>query len=347
MKNVLRWFGKFLLRTLLIVITTAVLLVAGAVGLIYTINYGPSPSARSLFVSSMLETSAAGFLATWFLPTEEIDTILATNKVENFEVITNPNLVIIQEEQDETVIEKEEKPIEIVKVSGLTYSGNMMIVKDPSRIYVATCQNFNNPNRRGDKLGEMMERENALAGINGGGFYDPNGKGTGSVPLGFVFSKGEYLYGSDTEKEILIGFDNNNKLIVGEMTGKEAQELGIRDALSFGPALVVNGVAADIRGQGSGLNPRTAIGQKADGTVLMLVVNGRQANSLGATYSDLIDIMLEFGAVNAANLDGGNSSLMIYDGEQISSSARLIGNREMPACILVERRDSDEEYKGN
>lgn len=346
MKKVLRWFGKFLLRTLLIVVTTAVLLVVGALGLIYTLNFGPSPSARNLFVSSMLETSAAGFLATWFLPTSEIDTILATNKVESFDVITNPNLVVISDEEDEEE-ENKQKPVELVKVSGLTYSGNMIIVKDPSRVYVETCKNFNKASKPGDRLGVMVERENALAGINGGGFYDPNGVGTGSVPLGFVFSQGEYMYGSDTEKEILIGFDNNNKLIVGEMTGKEAKELGIRDALSFGPALVINGVAADIAGQGSGLNPRTAIGQRADGTVLLLVVNGRQANSLGATYSDLIDIMLEFGAVNAANLDGGNSSMMIFDGEQISTSARLIGDREMPACFLVERRDSDEEYEGN
>jgi len=346
MKAVLRWFGKFLLRTILLVVTTAVLLVGGALCLIYTINFGPSPSARSLFVSSMLETSAAGFLATWFLPTSEIDTILATNKVESFDAITNPNLIVIPNEEDVTE-EKEQKPVELVTVSGLTYVGNMIIVKDPSRVYVATCQNFNKSSRRGDKLSEMVERENALAGINGGGFSDPGGHGTGSVPLGFVFSKGKYMYGTDTDKEILIGFDNNHKLIVGEMTGKEAQELGIRDALSFGPALVVNGVAADVTGQGSGLNPRTAIGQRADGTVLLLVINGRQANSLGATYSDLIDIMLEFGAVNAANLDGGNSSLMIYDGEQISVSARLIGDREMPACFLVERRASDEEYEEN
>ena len=346
MKAVLRWFGIFILRTLLIVITTAVLLVGGAVGLIHTLNFGPSPSARSLFVSSVLETSAAGFLATWFLPTSEIDTILATNKVETFDVITNPNLIVISEEQD-AAEKSEQKPVELVKVSGLTYVGNMIIVKDPSRVYVATCKNFNKSTQRGDKLSEMVNRENALAGINGGGFSDPGGHGTGSVPLGFVFSKGEYKYGSDTKKEILIGFDNNNKLIVGEMTGKEAQELGIRDALSFGPALVVNGVAADVTGQGSGLNPRTAIGQRADGTVLLLVINGRQANSLGATYSDLIDIMLEYGAVNAANLDGGNSSMMVYDGEQISTSARLIGDREMPACFLVERRASDEENEND
>lgn len=341
MKSVICKIGKILFRILVVVMITVVILVGGAVGLIYTFNYGPSPSARSLFVSSVLETSAIGFLATWFLPTEEIETILATNKVEQFDVITNPNLIVIPETEKGTT-NKEEKPIEFVKVSGLTYVGNMMIVKDPSRVYVGLCEHFNDTSQKGDKLGDMIEREEAIAGINGGGFLDINGNGTGSIPLGFVFSKGKYLCGSQSDKELLIGFDANHKLIVGEMTAKEAQNLGIRDALSFGPALVINGVAADVSGQSSGLNPRTAIGQRADGAVLMLVIDGRQANSLGASYSDLIDIMLEFGAVNAANLDGGNSSLMIYEGEHISSSSRLLGDREMPACFLVERRPSDE-----
>jgi len=340
MKSISRTIGKIILRALFVIILTAVIIAGGLVGLIYTFNYGPSPSARSLFVSSVLETSAVGFLATWFLPTEEIETILATNKVEQFDVITNPNLIVIPE-ATEGSIDKEENPIEFVKVSGLTYVGNMMIIKDPSRVFVALCEHFNDGSQMGDKLGEMIEREDAIGGINGGGFLDINGNGTGSVPLGFVFSKGKYLCGSQSKKELLIGFDANHKLIVGEMTAKEAKELGIRDALSFGPALVINGVAADVSGQSSGLNPRTAIGQRADGAVLMLVIDGRQANSLGASYADLIDIMLEFGAVNAANLDGGNSSLMIYDGEHISNSSRLLGDREMPACFLIERRPSD------
>lgn len=342
MKSIFGKIGKFFLRILIVVMITVVILLGGAVGLIYTLNYGPSQSARSLFVSSVLETSAIGFLATWFLPTEEIETILATNKVEQFDVITNPNMIVIPDTAEGTV-DEEQSPIEFVKVSGLTYVGNMMIVKDPSRIFVGLCEHFNDASQMGDKLGAMIEREGAIGGINGGGFLDINGKGTGSVPLGFVFSKGKYLCGSKTKKELLIGFDVNHKLIVGEMTAKEAEELGIRDALSFGPALVINGVAADVSGHSSGVNPRTAIGQRADGAVLMLVIDGRQTNSLGASYADLIDIMLEFGAVNAANLDGGNSSLMIFDGEHISNSSRLLGDREMPACFLVERRASDEE----
>lgn len=342
MKSVSRTLGKIILRIVFVLITTIVVLAGGAVGLICTLNYGPSPSARNLFVSSVLETSAIGFLATWFLPTEEIETILATNKVEQFDVITNPNLIVIPD-NIENMEDKEEQPIEFVKVSGLTYVGNMMIIKDPTRVFVGICEHFNDESKRGDKLGDMIEREDAIGGINGGGFLDINGHGTGSVPLGFVFSKGEYLCGPETEKELLIGFDVNHKLIVGEMTAQEAQNLNIRDALSFGPALVINGVAADVSGHSSGLNPRTAIGQRADGAVLMLVIDGRQANSLGASYSDLIEVMLEFGAVNAANLDGGNSSLMIYDGAHISNSSRLMGDREMPACFLIERRTSDGE----
>lgn len=342
MKTVLRIIGKILLRLLLLVITTVVLLAGGIYGAIYTLNYGPSSSARSLFVNSVLETSALKFLATLVLPADEVATIIAENRVVVGDVVTNPDLIRIPEKQEEAEISTE-KELELVNVSGLTYKGIMMIVKDPSRVYVGTCKNINKPSLDGEKLGAIMKREDAVAGINGGGFSDEGGKGTGSIPLGFVFSKGQYFNGSDTEKELLIGFDTNDKLIVGEMTAKEARELGIRDALSFGPALIINGVPVDFTGQSSGLNPRTAIGQRADGAVLLLVIDGRQANSLGARYSDLMEVMLEFGAVNAANLDGGSSSQMIYKGERISNLSIMTGDRELPTCFLVERRPSDGE----
>ena len=125
------------------------------------------------------------------------------------------------------------------------------------------------------------------------------------------------------------------------MTANQAKDLGIRDALTFGPALIINGEPqADY---GSGLNPRTAIGQRADGAVLLLVIDGRQPGSLGACHADTTEIMLSFGAVNAANLDGGSSSLMVYQDEVISNKSGLTGDRNLPTCFLVERRDSDEE----
>ena len=119
------------------------------------------------------------------------------------------------------------------------------------------------------------------------------------------------------------------------MTGKQALEEGIRDAVSFGPTLIVNGEALSGIGTGGGLNPRTAIGQRADGTVLLLVIEGRQATSLGASYTDLIRVMLEHGAVNAANLDGGSSSVMYYEGSLVNSNASVIGLRKMPTAFLV------------
>lgn len=340
--SIWRIIGKIIFRTFLLLFTTALLLVGGIVGLVYTFNYGPSPSARSLFVTSVLETSALDFLATWFLPAEEIETILATNAVEQLDTVSNPNLIVIPE-KSEASENSEEKEIEIVEVSGLTYSGRMMIVKDPSRVFVGTCSSFGNPNGAGEKLLAISKNYDAIAGINGGGFYDPNGTGTGSIPTGFVFSEGEFLYGPTNSSDLVIGFDKDNKLIVGYMTANEAMKRGIRDALTFGPALIINGEPANISGYSSGLNPRTAIGQRADGAVLLLVIDGRQPGSLGACHADTIEIMQSFGAVNAANLDGGSSSLMVYDGEVISNKSGLTGDRHMPTCFLVERRDSDEE----
>jgi len=111
--------------------------------------------------------------------------------------------------------------------------------------------------------------------------------------------------------------------------------MGIRDALSFGPILITNGEPAKVVGDGSGLNPRTVIGQRADGAVLLLVIDGRQANSLGADFQDCIEVMLEYGAINAGNLDGGSSSTMVYQGETVSEPATLYGDRKVPTIFMV------------
>ena len=77
--------------------------------------------------------------------------------------------------------------------------------------------------------------------------------------------------------------------------------------------LIVNGeVNLEAYNNKSGFNPRTAIGQRADGAVIFVCIDGRQAGSLGGTYADIINIMQEYGAVNACNMDGGSSSVMMY-----------------------------------
>ena len=332
---------------------------------LWIVNYGPSSRAHKKFVLSVRETSAIGFLADWFTSEEELAAIIAENKVDEIDDITDGNLIHITTpapDEDETPREPEimieylpngeekvvtrasdgnvydhlvsdEDGIIICEVTGTTYRGHMMIIQDPSRVFVGVCKQIGNPDGAGQKISQIIERYGAVAGTNAGGFEDPNGQGSGTIPLGFAYSEGKRLYGSGSA--LLIGFDKNNILIVGNMTTSQADALGIRDAVSFGPALIVNGQPANMSGTAGGLNPRTAIGQRADGAVLLLVVDGRQANSLGASYADLIEIFLDFGAVNAGNLDGGSSSLMIYKGQDVSSRSNLISDRYLPTTILV------------
>jgi len=212
----------------------------------------------------------------------------------------------------------------------------MMVVKDPSRVTVGTCRDKFDGSK-GLQLKDIAKRYDAIGAINGGGFEDSGGVGNGGTPVGLVVSEGKLMHtGKDRNYNITVGFDQNNIMVLAKnMSADDAKEKGIRDAITFGPALIVNGEPASVKGESSGLNPRTAIGQRKDGAVLMLVIDGRQASSLGATYSDLIAIMLEYGAVNAINMDGGSSSLMYYHGEYLNSGVVLTGSRKMPTAFIV------------
>ena len=229
-----------------------------------------------------------------------------------------------------------EDGIDVYQVHGATFNGWMMIVHDPSRVAVGVCrENFNS--QPGMRLKEIAERYGAVAAINGGGFSDDGGVGNGGKPLGLVIADGKVLNKArvNADHAVVVGFNQDNVLIVGKLTSEQALEKGLRDALAFGPALVVNGEASEVKGSSSGLNPRTAIGQRADGAVLMLVIDGRQASSLGATYADMITVLLEYGAVNAVNLDGGSSSLMCYKGEYLNKGVILTGDRDIPTGFIV------------
>lgn len=328
MKVFLRVTGQFFLWLLV----TLALLVSGFLVMIYMVSRGPSTQIRNLFVTSVRETSAAGFLADIFLSEQEVQDIVAANVVDVGEISTDTDLFTFED----PVIDEENPDIEIVDVSGALYKGKMMIVRDPSRVKVGICNEFDK-NKAGMTLLEIIDKYDAIAGINGGRYNDDNGFGKGGQPEGIVFSEGKLVYGDLDTVYNIYGFDQNNVFICGRMTGREAVEKGFRDAVTFGPALVVNGEAVPSTGTGGGLNPRTAIGQRADGAVLLLVIEGRQTSSLGATYLDLIEIMLDFQAVNAANLDGGMSSSMAYEGEEIVNNCSIKGARDMPTAFVVER----------
>ncbi len=319
-------------KTLSFVLATVVIILGAALGIIYMLSYGPSESARDLFVLSLRETSAAGFVAEIFLSEEEILLIEEANAPDDTLDKVDTSLISIahKTESDETGnAQSDTVPLEIVDVSGSTFNGKMMIVSDPERVIVGVSQSLGS---HGQLLNDMIDAYGGVGGTNAGGFDDPNGTGNGGIPLGIVIHEGRLLYGGNTRAATMV-IDHDGIMHVGNMTGNEAMALDAEWAVSFGPVLVVNGEKCD--GLSSGLNPRTAIGQRSDGAMLLLVINGRQVGSMGATYEDVADVMLSFGAVNALNLDGGSSSTMLYEGEFQNISSSLIGQRGLPTGIIV------------
>lgn len=334
-KKILKWFGRILI-TLLV---TLVILAGGIYALMRVLVYGPSKKAGELFVMSVRETSAIGFLADWFYTEEEIRTITENNSVRDTAVITDTTLVNVgagENPAKENEVNAEMPDIEVIDIKGATYNGKLMIVKDPSRVFVGTVPVFGDGD--GLRVDVMCKNYGAAAGINGGEFVDGDVTST-AKPVGLVISEGEMVYGDLNGNYHVTGFTKDNVLVVGNMTGQQALDLGIRDCVNInsniGPFLIINGELQDVSGMGGGLNPRTAIGQRADGAVLLLAVDGRQANSLGASFSDLMYIMNEYGAVNASTMDGGTSTQMCYNGEIINHPYSPWGARECPTAFLV------------
>jgi len=297
------------------------------VGAVTIICRGPSPAAAEVFVNTVMESSAAKFIAHMYFSEEEVENILYRYAVIETDEVTNtdkPFLPPPEDEKDDLVIEE---------VRGQTYHGYMMIIRDPSRVQVAALERYDG--RPGKRLEEFYEDSGAVAIVNAGGFYDAGGQGNGGSPLGIVIHDSKLLYGSLYATSCVLGFDQNDRFVVGRMTGQQALDMGLRDAVSFGPVFIVNGKAVEVSGNGGGLNPRTVIGQREDGSVLLLVIEGRLPNSLGASYKDCIEVMLRYGAVNAGNLDGGSSSLMIHNGKHVNISSSLYGSRQLPDAIVV------------
>lgn len=226
--------------------------------------------------------------------------------------------------------------IDIQAVCGDTYIGYMMTVDDPSRIFVGTIDYFDKRNY-GLRMDAMCEKYAAIGGVNGGGFSEaePN---RGGYPYGLVIRDGvllqQHIQGSESF-DTVVGFDVNNRLIVTECAPKDVDSLKLRDALSFAPVLVAKGKAVDNKAFRNNYSTRTAIGQDKNGRVLLLVIKGRQPNSLGATMYDLSHVFLEFGAVTAGNMDGGASASMFVNGESLVSGFPSEVSRSIPTAFLI------------
>lgn len=349
-------------RTLLVIFTVVILLVIGLCMVLNLIFNGPSPAACKVLTNSLHEASATKWVPALFLGQEKADALLndVPDDLAELQGTTDPGSVKIDTDKilDPNADEWKDYPdgVRIEEVSGDTFNAYVMIIRDPSKVYMATSTDSFSKDIPGTRITDEIETQGAIAAINAGAFYD-NGTASsvvGSVPEGLVIADGEVVWNSGAApEEGFAGFNQDNVLVVAQsMTASRATELGIRDGCCFGPVLIMNGQINEKEyNANSGYNPRTAIGQRADGAVLFVCIDGRQASSLGGTYADLIDIMVEFGAVNACNLDGGSSTVMLYRDQYgrygDAGQVQMINNysllqekpRRMPTFFMVRPGD--------
>lgn len=370
--------GRIVLQFLAILFTlvfAVVLLAYCALGMLCTNRVSKEEKQQGkmseilyITVPTFLETGAFKFIPSLYLSSDAIQNIVDNNKMKDMDADVDEGLINFGNTPttgvlniDPTATEDENsgpatdnsKPIEIHEVSGATYFGTLMIVKDPSRVSLATIYPWRD---LGVTLDELVKDNGAIGGINGG-LYNSNNN-TGGMPYGVVVSNGEIQYNKPWQWPglVLVGFTENNILQIFDISKMNAQQVEnlvkekkIRDAVTFQDEandannhfvqLIINGEVREMNGMGSGLNPRTAIGQRADGAVLMLVTDGRGKNGhLGASAYDLIEVMKEYGAVNAANLDGGSSSCMYYDNQWLMTSVTFYNANSswrLPAGFIV------------
>lgn len=339
-------FSKSLKKAKMLVISILLgLYVLGCSSFLF-ILYGPYDTFRTWLITTAMATMNHQYYCKWFYSDEQINAVLNENYVAEGTESTDPSLITFDKTEgyaniyERQILEHEEDALyKIIRFKVNDCDAYLAAVYDASKISVGVSKYLG---VGGQYVYDMAKQQNAILAINGGGFYDPNYSSTGGNPLGVTIKDGEVItdeaYSSNNGG--IIGFNWSNQLVLlRDADGNEALDAGIRDAVTMGPFLIVNGKMADIKGNGGwGYAARTAIGQRADGIVLMLVVDSNEFRTKGASIKDLAEIMERYGAINAANLDGGTSSAMVENGKLINDpidSALRHKTRGIPTMFKV------------
>ena len=290
----------------------------------FFLMYGPYNKLRNVFVTTAMNSMHHQYFAKIFFSDKDIEKILANNYFVTIDEDANVDEVNIDTKEKNTYKDKYEEELltrepgndlyKIIDVKIGTASGYIVAIYDPLKVRLISTKQFN-VGGFGERIVDMCKRYNGLVCINGGGFAD---SGYGSdIPTGVVIQNGKITWGketADTSRDNIIGMTKDGKLkLMANATGNEALEANIYEALVFDPFLIVNGKTLEIVGDPWGKAPRVAIAQRKDGVMMFVVIDGENYIN-GATLQDMIDILKKYGAYNAANLDGGQStSLVVKD----------------------------------
>jgi Exopolysaccharide biosynthesis protein related to N-acetylglucosamine-1-phosphodiester alpha-N-acetylglucosaminidase len=327
-----RRIGLFVFRTF------TLLLLLGALGLAWFFLTPSGTSFRYRMADTLITTQHRHWAA--YLVGEEGLKERVSQYAKQFEQMgeeRDTHVIDLPGEDEQEEDQAEPVPLtQIEPIDGKGYHGYLMTVSDPTKVRLVVT----NTKGKGEKVTSMVKRTGAIAGVNAGGFADPNWKGNGFQPIGLVISQGKVFYrdiGMDQNTQI-VGIDKEGKMIAGRYTINELLDLGISEAVSFSPRIIVNGKGLiKNHSQGWGIAPRSVMGQKEDGSILFLTIDGRQPGySIGADLYDAQEIMLEHGAVIAANLDGGSSTVLVSEGgEIVNKPSSAHGERYLPTAWLV------------
>jgi exopolysaccharide biosynthesis protein len=232
---------------------------------------------------------------------------------------------------DELVVIDAENGLLIAVVKGEGYEGKLAIVRQPEQVRLGVSTSLGS---YGQLVGQIAKNNNAVLAINASGFIDPEGKGNGGEVVGLLIAGGKKYNGPIKSGYLPIGFGYDDRFYIGLSTS----ETDYRDAIEFVPAIVINGEDVTAGSTGFGIHPRSSIGQAEDGTVFLLTIDGRQVGySLGTTVAVCADILLDYGAVQASNLDGGSSTVMVYRDEVITRPSGPNPNgRYVPDAFIVD-----------
>jgi len=288
--------------------------------------YGPFPNVRNTVLEAAATSMHLGRYLAWFVGQSKINQ-LVDNSLGSGDVVEK--LFNFQNTHDQSIT--------LVNINGTRFKGYLLEVKDPTRVKVAVARNLGQA--AGQTTSQIAREYGAVAAVNAGGFEDPGGTGTGRLPVGVIIHNGYFLSGGDLKGvQPLVGLTDKGQLVTGWFTIEEMKRMHVTEGISFYPPLIINGKKQITHGDGGwGIGPRTAIGQRRDGTILLLVIDGRQPQySVGATLLDVQNILYQNGAYIAANLDGGSSTTMYYNGKVINRPADLLGERSVSTAFIVE-----------
>jgi len=315
---------KFLFLTIFFILCD--LIAAGC----FVMMYGPYDYVRNLFVTTAMKTRNHQYLADVFYSKEKIESIMNNNYFITINEDTNLNDIIIdtsikttyENEYEEAILKRESEDdlYKMLEIKVGNANGYLTVIYDPTKVQLLRTKRFN-AGTFGERVVDMCKRYGGIACINSGGFA--NGLDNGSdIPQGYVIDEGEVVWplsGNNTIRGNIIGINHDGKLtLLNNTTGTEAINAGIKYGIEFGPFLIVNGKAMEIVGLPYGVANKCVIAQRKDGIMLFLVTEGETYID-GASLKDVIETLKKYGAYNAANLDGGQSTSLVINNQLINS----------------------------